>query len=107
VGKSTVIGDKSRFRPLPSIHAEHDCIRKCFESKHLKNSVILVLRKGKDGHFRNSRPCKNCIMIMKKFGIQKVIYSNIYGGFSSEIVRTMSEDEAFVSLGWMQLQKLI
>lgn len=68
---------------------------------------MFVIRIGKDGSFKNSRPCKHCIMTLKKFRIQKVIYSNELGGFTEENVDEMKEEDAFVTIGWKRIEKLI
>jgi hypothetical protein len=53
----------------------------------------------KEGNFRNSKPCQNCIDVMKKFRVHRVIYSNENGGFSCELVNGM-RNSAIVTTGW-------
>jgi len=53
----------------------------------------------KEGNFKNSKPCQNCIDVMKKFGVYRVVYSNEKGGFSCELVNNMS-NSAIVTTGW-------
>jgi deoxycytidylate deaminase len=112
MGRSTALGNYSKYKPLPSIHAEHDCIRKYSKmkketSKKLKMYTLVVFKLDKEGNYKNSRPCQHCIETMKKFGINKVIYSNEYGGLSVEHIKTMDESSAFVSLGWKRIKKLV
>ena len=69
--------------------------------------VLIVLRLGKNYEYKNSRPCAHCIQILQKYGIHKVIYSNDIGGFYQEIVDDMDSKQAFITLGWKRIQKLI
>lgn len=39
----------------------------------------------------NSRPCKRCLSLLKKFGIQKIYYSNL-GNITTEKVKDMTSD---------------
>ena len=35
----------------------------------------MVVRLSKEGKLRNSRPCNNCLQMMIKYNIKKIIYS--------------------------------
>jgi deoxycytidylate deaminase len=65
--------------------------------------TIIVLRADDAGNYKNSRPCAQCIQTLKKFGIQRVIYSNDEGGFTQELVENMDKENAFVSYGWKKI----
>lgn len=58
----------------------------------LKNSEIIVIRKPNNesiGHYLESRPCNECVKMMKKIGIKKVHYSNDNGDIVTEKVKDM------------------
>ena len=54
----------------------------------------------KDGNYKNSKPCRNCIKVMQKFKVHRVIYSNDEGGFTCELVDDMNQDDAIITCGW-------
>ena len=78
---------------LPGIHAEHDAIRKLLplkKKKKLQNINLLVIRLSGKNKIQSSKPCSNCIEMMKnlpvKLGYQiKDIY---YSDFYVKIVKT-------------------
>lgn len=39
-------------------------------AKHRRDSSIYVVRLGRSGAIRNSRPCDSCIKIMRKMGVR-------------------------------------
>lgn len=47
--------------------------------KAMKRVMLLVVRMGKAGEFRDSTPCQRCMEAMKKIGIKKVAYSDDTG----------------------------
>lgn len=68
---------------------------------------MIILRADHQGNLKNSRPCAHCIETLQKFEIQKVIYSNDHGGLTEEIVSKMNKEEAFITLGWKRIKKII
>lgn len=41
-----------------------------------KRLTMVVVRIGKDGSFKYSKPCDGCVSMLKKFNFKKVYYSN-------------------------------
>jgi len=64
----------------------------------LSDFVIVVVRYGKDGNFKNSRPCNHCLDIMVKYRIKKILYSTDDGNILSEKPEHM--ERLHVSSGW-------
>ena len=82
-----------------STHAEMDVIHKALRSvDDLSNCVIAVIRFGKDGLLRNSRPCNHCLNSMIKYHIKKIMYSTDDGTIKSEKPQDM--EQTHVSSGW-------
>ena len=86
-----MMGDSEGLQP--GIHAEHDAIRKLCplkRKKRLENINMLVIRLSGKNKLQSSKPCINCINIMKtlphKLGykIRDIYYSNENG----EIVKS-------------------
>jgi deoxycytidylate deaminase len=64
-----------------TLHAESYCILKAIKRGiDLSSSVLYVFRM----HGLNSRPCKDCQTLIKRFRIKKVIYTNVKSGDSGE-----------------------
>ena len=64
-----------------TLHAESYCILKAIKRGiDLSSSVLYVFRM----HGLNSRPCKDCQTLIKRFRIRKVIYTNVKSGDSGE-----------------------
>jgi deoxycytidylate deaminase len=83
-----------------STHAEIDVIHKSlrkFETD-LSSCVIAVIRFGKDGTLKNSRPCNHCLDTMKYYRIKKVMYSTDDGTIKSE--KPQSMEQLHISSGW-------
>ena len=89
-----------------STHAEMDvlhkvlkdhCTRSFKEFIDLKKYSIVVVRIGRDGHIKNSRPCNQCLEIMCKYHIKKVIYST---DNSFEVCKPQNMDHSHISSGW-------
>ena len=68
---------------VPSIHAEIHALMQylgsnnvnVYNSHRLKKSDIVVIRKSNDSkieHYLESRPCSECINVLKKLGIRNV-----------------------------------
>ena len=90
-----------------STHAEMDVLHKVLKGYtqqpfkdviNLKNHVIAVIRFGKDGSLRNSRPCTHCLNTMVKYNIKKIIYSTEHGEIVTE--KPMCMKQTHVSSGW-------
>jgi len=97
------MGDSEGIQP--GIHAEHDAIRKLVplkKKKRLVNINILVIRLSGKNKLQSSKPCINCINVMKilpeKLGykIQNVYYSDNNGNIVKTNLRTLeSEDKHY------------
>jgi cytidine deaminase len=90
-----------------STHAEMDVIHKVLKSYklqsfkdtvNLNNHIIIVLRFGKDGSLKNSRPCNQCLETMVRYRIKKIMYSTDSGIVVSEKPENM--ERLHVSSGW-------
>ena len=60
--------------------------------RSLQNAEIIVVRKPNShhiDHYLESRPCNDCVKMMKKIGIKKVHYSNEDGKMITEKVNVM------------------
>ena len=57
----------------------------------MKNRIIVVARIA-DGELADSKPCHDCVKIMRRYKIHKVYYS-VPGGFVVEKVSTLSNDK--------------
>jgi deoxycytidylate deaminase len=104
-GKLVSIGN-NHFRNIvnnnivPSIHAEIHALMKYLGSnnlneysvKKLKKSEIVVIRISNDpniNHYLESRPCSECIKMLKRLNIKNVYYSNSDGKIVKECVKCM------------------
>jgi len=90
-----------------STHAEmdvlHKVLKKCTNCPFkdpfdLSNYSIVVVRFGKDGLLRNSRPCNHCLNTMVKYRIKKIIYSTDEGKMTTSKPHEM--EHLHVSSGW-------
>ena len=90
-----------------STHAEMSVIYKFLKSCKLQpfkdfidlsNYVIVVVRYGKDGCLKNSRPCDHCLEMMEKYRIKKIIYSNDEGYVTCDKPENM--ERLHTSSGW-------
>lgn len=75
------------------IHAEHDAINKLKplkRNKRLESINILVIRFSKNNKLQNSKPCANCIKIMKTLPQKKgyIIKNIYYSNNNGEIVKS-------------------
>jgi len=70
----------------------------------LSDHVIVVVRIGKDGTLRNSRPCNNCLDTMINYKIKKVLYSTEDGRIIAENPKDM--EKTHVSSGWKSYDRL-
>jgi len=90
-----------------STHAEMDVLHKvlkCYTQQPFKDVIdlksysIVVVRFGKDGNLKNSRPCNQCLEIMVKYRIKKICYSTDNGDIVSE--KPINMEKIHVSSGW-------
>ena len=84
-----------------STHAEIDVIHKSLRSLNnpdISGCVIAVVRFGKDGSLKNSRPCNHCLNTMIKYRIKKIMYSTDDGTIISEKPELM--EQLHISSGW-------
>ena len=90
-----------------STHAEMDVIHKVLKSYklqsfkdiiNLNSHVIVVIRFGKDGSLKNSRPCNQCLETMVRYRIKKIMYSTDNGNVVSEKPENM--EKLHTSSGW-------
>jgi len=88
------------------IHAEHDAIRKLLplkNKKRLKPVSILVIRLSVKNKLQSSKPCSNCIEIMKtlpiKIGykIKDVYYSDNEGNIIKTNLNNLDNEEKHFS----------
>jgi hypothetical protein len=98
------MGDSEGLQP--GIHAEHDAIRKLLplkRKKRLENINILVIRVSGKNKLQSSKPCVNCIIMMKtlpiKLGykIQNVYYSNENGDIIKSSLKNLEMDKPHYS----------
>jgi deoxycytidylate deaminase len=73
-----------------TIHAEVNLLKSIPFIK-LNGRDIIVIRVNKNGRLRNSRPCNDCIDILKKLGIRRVHYSDSDGNILVEQVEYMNK----------------
>lgn len=90
----------------PGIHAEHDAIRKLLPLKRKRRLVsvnILVIRLSQKNKIQSSKPCINCINVMKtlpiKLGykIQNVYYSNEDGDIIKSSIKNLEKEDPHYS----------
>ena len=89
-----------------STHAEMDVLYKILkhqkikvnETADLSDYIIIVIRFGKDGSLKNSRPCNHCLETMKFYRIKKIVYSDDNGDIITEKPESM--EQCHVSSGW-------
>ena len=86
-----------------STHAEMSAI---ISLKGKKADTLLVIRVGKDGTLRDSKPCQYCYQFIYKNGIKKIYYSTN----NQEIVFTklsaLSRDNLQISRSNILLKKI-
>jgi deoxycytidylate deaminase len=101
--RSTYNGECTCF----STHAEMDVLHKVLKTYtqqpfkdviNLKSYTIAVVRLGKDGKLKNSRPCNHCLETMIKFRIKKIMYSTDDGSVIAE--KPIDMEKCHTSSGW-------
>ena len=60
----------------------------------VKKNDLIVIRSNRAGVLSNSRPCFNCLNMMKAVNIRKVFYTDNEGNVVSEIVKDMLSIQA-------------
>jgi hypothetical protein len=90
-----------------STHAEMCVIYKFLKSCKLQpfkdfvdmsDYIIVVVRYGRDGCLKNSRPCNHCLDTMEKYRIKKIIYSTDDGTVTTDKPENM--ERTHTSSGW-------
>lgn len=103
------MGDSEGLKP--GIHAEHDAIRKLLPLKNNKkptNVNLLVIRISGKNKLQTSKPCANCISMMKtlpdKLGykIQNIYYSNDDGSITKTNLNQLENEEKHYSRFYRQ-----
>lgn len=98
------MGDSDGLQP--GIHAEHDAIKKLCplkRKKKLENINMLVIRLSGKNKLQSSKPCINCIKIMKNlppklgYKIQHIFYSNENGEIVKTSLKNLEEEEPHYS----------
>jgi hypothetical protein len=63
-----------------SLHAERAVVKTLGDISQLRGCTLEVVRLGRNGNIKNSKPCHNCIIFLEKcmreYGLRKVIYSS-------------------------------
>ena len=86
----------------PGIHAEHDAIAKLCplkKKKRLKPINILVIRLSSKNKLQSSKPCGNCLEIMKTlpikkgYKIQNVYYSDNEGNIIKQSLTNLDNED--------------
>jgi hypothetical protein len=86
---------------VAGIHAEHDAIKKLLplkRKKRLVNINLLVIRLSGKNKLQSSKPCINCIKIMKilpqrlGYKIQDIYYSNDNGEIEKSNLNILEND---------------
>ena len=62
----------------------------------------MVVRFGKCGELKNSRPCNNCLETMVKYKIKRIMYSVDNGTVMSEKPESM--ERTHTSSGWLAFE---
>ena len=73
----------------------------------MKKLTLVVIRKSldpnNDNEFTESKPCKNCLSMLKKFGIRKIEYTTFDGTIKKyKVNKLFSEHQSLV---FTQLKK--
>jgi cytidine deaminase len=100
---------------IPGIHAEQDAIAKLVplkRKKRLKVVNILVVRLSSKNNLQSSKPCSNCIEIMKNvpikkgYKIQNVYYSNNEGNIVKQSLTNLDNEEKHFSRYYKQRKRI-
>ena len=74
--------DSKKQRGHATVHAEIGAILG-LDRSITEGATIYVVRVGRDGCLRNSKPCPMCEAAMQFVGVKKVVYSNENGEIES------------------------
>lgn len=68
---------RSNWQPIkiPSIHAELDALIRADYELIEGSTIYVVRRKRSDDSFGMARPCERCLILLKDYGIDKIVYS--------------------------------
>ena len=102
----------------PGIHAEHDALSKLINvklktKKQLEIINILVIRLSKKNNLQSSKPCINCINIMKTmpakkgYKINEIYYSNGEGNIIQTTLDDLDNEEKHYSRFYRKNNKII
>lgn len=98
-------GDRLQKTWAPTIHAEASCLAQIVgsiiardRSRLLRQLRILVIRISANGQLVNSMPCRNCVTLMRKFGVKRVIYSDENGNIVNCSINNIPSD--YISDGY-------
>jgi len=89
-----------------STHAEMSVLSKVLrqcnlqpfkDEADLSHFVIVVVRYGRDGCLKNSRPCNHCLDMMIRYRIKRIVYSTDDG---IQIEKPENMEKLHVSSGW-------
>lgn len=90
----------------PGIHAEYDVIKKLIplrRTKKLESINLLVIRLSGKNKLQSSKPCSNCIDIMKTlpekkgYKIQNIYYSDCDGNIVKTTLKNLDNEEKHFS----------
>jgi tRNA(Arg) A34 adenosine deaminase TadA len=84
--KNKFKGWGARFRHKDCGHATHHAELGCIlgvDRKQTTNSTIYVVRVGKSGEYKMSKPCAMCESVLRHVGVKKVFYSTGKGTFGA------------------------
>jgi deoxycytidylate deaminase len=106
---------RTKFSKMPnkeycSCHAEMDALyrlkiknqKKRTIDNLFKNITIYVVKKDRNGNYKDSTPCLDCYNYMKKIGIKKIVYS-IDGDIISAKLKNIQPQK--ISLGRLFIDK--
>lgn len=63
-----------KFFKVPTVHAECDVVHRA-NGLNLKGTTLYVIRVRARGEIAMSRPCINCMNLIRSKGIRRIIYS--------------------------------
>lgn len=55
-----------------------------------KNFILVVIRLDKNNNLCDSKPCVNCLNLIRKSNIKKIYYSDNYGNIIKEKVKNIT-----------------
>lgn len=100
----------------PGIHAEQDAISKLLplkRKKRLELVNILVVRLSAKNNLQSSKPCSNCIEVMKSlptkkgYKIQNVYYSDNKGNIIKQSLTNLDNEEKHYSRYYKQRKRTL